>query len=192
MADLNFENIVLPDGIAGFVKIWKIDDKGNRQLVVDKRNMVLYRGADVLARCLAGAANSKISHLYLAFRNNSAVVTSPAKADTTFTTGAEHNYLRVPLTLPASYTASGATYANNIVVFSIVLNNAEAYRCPAYAALSSGESQFYGAGLAACGNATENILNHPSDQLFSKLVFDAFTYTSADNLAVSWGVKITS
>lgn len=192
MQSLSFENVILPNGLEGFLKIWKIPSHGRQQLVVDKRNMILYRGADLLAKCLAGGANSKISHLYLAFKNDSSTPATISKSDTGFQTGANYNYLRVPLTLPASYTADSSSYNSNIVVFSIVLNNAAAYQNPSYATLTPSTSLFFGAALVATGNSNETVASHPSDVLFSKITFDSFSYTATENLAVSWGVKITA
>lgn len=181
----------------GFIKIWKSDPiTGKSELIVDKKNTILYTGSDLLAKALGGEPNTAISHMYLGYSNNSgqpAPGYTIAKDATTFSTTTPLGYLRVPLTFPASFLKE-TNYDNNIVVFTILINNASGYQVTtgSPAALTTTTSAFFEAALVSALDPAGTVNSHPKDKIFARVAFERVTYDSSFNLTLSWGVKFVS
>lgn len=172
----------------GVLKIWQFDAKtGFKKLLMEKRNTILYTGADVLANALAGRPNSAISHFYIGYSNNVAFnindVAAVTKSDGAFLSTGDYGYIRVPLSFPASF-AGETNYSNNSVFFTVMVTNPPT---PTGAAFGS-SSKIYVAGLVAAGNPAGS----NQDKLFSKAQFTPITYDPAFGLTITWGVKFTA
>jgi hypothetical protein len=182
----------------GFIKIWQSNpETGESKLVLEKRNTILYDGSDLLAKALGAQANTGISHMYLGYSNNDTNPDSDytiAKNNPVFVKSAERGYLRVPLTFPASFTKSDNNYGNNIVAFTVLINNAASYVVPSSATLSTGspQSKFFEAGLVAAIIPSATLGSHTTDVVFARIAFDRISYDPAFNLTVTWGIKFTS
>lgn len=182
----------------GFLKIWQSHpETGESKLILEKRNTILYEGSDLLAKALGATANTGISHMYLGYSNNDTNPDSDytiSKSDSVFVKSAERGYLRVPLTFPASFTKSDSSYDNNIVAFTILINNAASYVVPSSATLSVGvpQSKFFEAGLVAALDPAATLASHTTDSVFARIAFDRISYDPSFNLTVTWGVKFTS
>lgn len=181
----------------GFVKIWKSDPKtGEKELILDKKNTILYSGSDLLAQALSGTPNTGISHMYIGYTND---VNTPsagytiAKNATSFSTTSPLGYLRVPLTFPATF-MSETNYSNNIPVFTVILNGANSYQVTtgSPATLTNSTSKFYELALVASTDPTGTVNTHPGDKIFARVTFDKITYDSSFNLTISWGVRFLS
>ena len=182
----------------GFLKIWQSNpETGESKLVLEKRNTILYDGSDLLAKALGAQANTGISHMYLGYSNND---TNPdtdytiSKSNAAFVKDGDRGYLRVPLTFPASFTKSDSNYDNNIVAFTVLINNAASYVVPGSASLSTGspQSKFFEAGLVAAIDPAATLASHTTDMVFARIAFERFSYDPTFNLTVTWGVKFTS
>lgn len=189
----------LSPAFLGFLKIWQSNPKtGESKLLVDKKNLILYTGSDILADTLAGKPNSAISHLYVSYTNDPAfdIENNPiAKSSSTFVTsaapGLERNYIRVPLTFPATFTQE-ENYDHNIAIFTVFMSNPSALRANTDIALTDGSSKFFEAGLVSAYNPAGTPTSHASDRVFSRVNFTPITYDDAFNLTISWGVKFQS
>lgn len=182
----------------GFFKVWESNpETGESTLLLDKQNTILFQGADLLALALAGGANSSITHMYLQYCSigETPSVDAPVKTDTytdlapTATTG----YLRVPLSFPAVYTPSAGDYTGNTVLFTVVLNGVVT-NVTCNGGLGAVPGKFYSAALVASGNPGETAASHPNDKLFARITFGAtpLTYSSANSLTITWGVRFTA
>ena len=88
-----------------------------------RRNTILYSGADVLAKCLPG--DWKVGYMYLEYKNladPSDPITPPAydRSDgiayyNGLSGSPDTDFLRIPITILPTYSASGADYNNNQV-----------------------------------------------------------------------------
>ena len=191
--------IIIPEEVenkglvtTGFFKLWTQDSESGRStLQVDKKNTIMYNGASILARALGGIPNTKVSHMYLGFTNTTAPSTwvidkanpnFPAVATTT-------DYLRIPLTFPASYTYIGSNYSDakpNVVVFTVLVNDLNTYKV---GALTLGvDSKFFEAALVS---SLSNVIE--TDVVLARVSFNTtrVTYDSTQSLNISWGVKFT-
>lgn len=185
----------------GFFQIWKTDIKtAKTELVVDKRNMILYQGADLLAFALAGVKNARISHMYVGYKT-AADITGfvPPTIDKDYsnqfidynnTTGLEDlGYLRVPLAFTPSY-LSTTNYENNTVLFtSVVSNNTVPF----------GGSDFNDSGDIAPSHLFEVALvasldptSAAKDKIFSRANFSPITYDANYNLTITWGIQFNA
>lgn len=190
-------NLLATKPYFGFVKIWKSDPKtGESTLLVDKKNTILYGGADLLAQALAGQANTGISHMYLGYSNDVAVPASGytiARNANAFSTTTPLGYLRTPLTFPATF-MTDINYANNIVVFTVLINNAASFQVTSGspATLTDGTSKFFEAALVASVDPTATVNSHANDRIFARIAFERITYDASFNLTISWGVRFLS
>jgi len=183
----------------GFLKIWRSNPiTGESSLLVDKKNTILYPGSDLLADLLGGKTDRQISHLYLGYSNDDNDPANDYTINKTFSalaTNGVKGYLRIPLTFPATFTKDTSNnYVNNIVVFTIQVNNASTFRVSTGAALD-GTCKFFEAALVAATapNATVDAASHqPTDKVFARVAFERITYDANFNLTISWGVKFTS
>lgn len=109
--------------LKGRVRIW--NEVGD---VYESSNLVVYGGADVIARLLAGYDAYKISHICFAFQNTagSPPVVTPARTDTAASAFhglvAPSDFLRVPVLSPAQIASGGINYAGNQATFIAIAN----------------------------------------------------------------------
>lgn len=181
---------------SGFFQILGGPDE-DRLTLVSKPNTILYQGADLLAELLAGQPNRRVSHFYVGYSN---VATYPAanylidKTKPGFLNTTNQGYIRVPLTYPAALAKADTlsdNYANNLVMFSVLLNNPIGHVVPGGAALTSGTtnpSRFFEAALVCATNPAAS----SGDKVFARVSFDPITFDSSYNLTVNWGVKTES
>lgn len=171
-------------GPQGFVKIWRVHkETGSKELVVDKKNLVLKQGAKVLASALAGITNAKISKMYIGF-NNAGSFTAPV-IDVDYSEPFNQlsipdgfGYLREPLSLPPSLT-SYSGYDSNIVTFTTIISSSTAFYGNVF---TSGTSNIYEVALVAA------LSNDSSDDLvYARVGFDQITYNDNYALTISWG-----
>lgn len=167
----------------GFIRITSIDPQtGKMKTLVNKHNTILYQGADIMAMALAGVQTAPISHFYIAYNVDGAFTTpsySVDKGTTSMLIDEDYGYLRVPLTYPASYLAE-TNYANNIVVFSVLLSSPEIYAVAPSPAFVSGASMFEVSLVSAFSGG---------DRIFSRAQFTPVIFDSIHNITISWGIK---
>jgi hypothetical protein len=186
---------------AGFYKIWKVHKKtGKKELLVDKKNLILYQGADLLAFALAGVKYSSISHMYVGYNDNPSF-SFPANAPTidkeysttfaSYGSGSLSNfgYLRLPLAYTPSYLAASHFYNNNTVIFTSVIATTDySFGAAFNDSLTSPSSQIFEIGLAASLNPD----NAGNDIIFSRANFTPIIYDSNYNLTITWGICFLS
>jgi len=159
-----------------------------------KKNLVLYGGADVLARLAAGDAEYKINAMYFEFENGSpGSVSIP-----TFTRAGgiayyrallnPKDYLRVPMSINASILSSDTTLydGNQATFFSLTSGTTGALGRTFNAAVGS---TVYGVGLAA----TPTIGQPTQDIVFARAYFDGTLFPKVSGKAVGteWGIKFS-
>lgn len=182
----------------GFIKIWSVDKAtGEKTLLVDKPNTVLYQGADLLALSLSGAKNASISHLYVGYNNVTGSFTPPiidksysvpfsSYGSSAYPT---YGYLRLPLAYSPSYVAQ-TNYENNTVLFTVILSssgndNGATFTSTASAGPDNPASQIFEVGLVAALDPTSS----SKDMIFSRANYSPLTYDPNQNLTITWGVQ---
>jgi len=108
--------------IVRFMSMDRITGKVYKE--VFSKNLVLYGGADILAKLLAGNSNYAISGLYIEYDNAGGTPTPPAfdrSADKSYYDGLisdpNRDYLRVSLAAAPLFTASSSDYDFNRLTF---------------------------------------------------------------------------
>ena len=170
----------------GHVKIWQFNpESGEKKLLVDKDNLILRTGADVMAASLAGQPNSKISHFYIGYTSSGTTPVAPSitvgstKAEL-FPTDATHGYLRVPLAFPASF-LSEDNYTANVPYFTCFITNGS---YTSHGATFGNGVNLYTLGLVNAQNPSGS----NQDRLFSAISFTPIQYSAANGLAIKLGV----
>lgn len=176
----------LNDSVKGHVKIWQTHkETGKSELVVDKKNLVLYSGATILSYALSGNPGYSINTMYIGYCNSGSF-TAPTidlanSQPLNSLNPATFGYLRVPLSFAPSY-VSQTNYVNNTAIYTAQISSGTAYFGPTF---TSGTSTIYGLALVAAPNPT----NGSQDVYFSRLNFSNLLYSSTYNLTISWGVN---
>ena len=191
----------------GFFKIWRTNKQtGESELVVSKKNLILYQGSDLLAYSLAGIKYAKISHIYVGYENydetdndfdvpiidkdyDTVPFSSYGVAEGEYE---ERGYFRLPLSYNPTFQASTTDYSHNTVVFTTVV---------AFDASPSGQSadfefsdatplqsHIFEVALSAALDPT----SATSDLVFSRATFDPIMFDPAYNLTISWGIQFLS
>lgn len=176
------------DQMAGYVKIWLVDkETGKTKLIVDKRNLILYSGANVLSNALSGVPNSAINYFYVSYNNSGSF--SPPVIDladsnpiTSYTT--PFGFLRLPLSFSPSY-SSAPNYTNNTSFYTTQVSSATA---AGGAAFISGTSSIFECALINAANPS----NIAQDTVFSRINFNPILFDGSSSLTVVWGVEFLS
>lgn len=174
---------------SGSLKIWRQPIHGGKpELVLEKPNMVLYQGSDILANSLGGKTNSHVSHMYIGFHNGDTftapTISKTDNRDTFQSYTSTFGYLRFPLSMDASY-FTDVNYSQNNVVFTTTVVSAASEHG---ATFSAGSSYIYEAALV---NA-QDPLDKTKDRIFSRANFSPIEFVSSYNLIISWAVKFVS
>lgn len=178
----------------GFLKIWRTEKAtGKTELIVDKPNLVLYQGADLLAYSLAGRPNAKISHMYVGYIDDASLSPTPSKvidkqySDPFSSYVFPYGYLRLPLTFPPTF-LNDTNYEHNIPIFTVMITTATAQGGAPFTA--SGPTPSWIFEVAAVAALTPSLVT--DDKLFSRVSFTPIKYDSSFNLTISWGVKFVA
>lgn len=169
----------------GFVKVHKIHKKtGKKELVLEKNNLILIQGTQVLAAALGGLANSFVNTFYIGYNNNISFTypTIDIQYSQPFnglSIADGFGYLREPVSFNPNF-LSDAGYVNNTVIFTVMISDATAFYGNAF---TTGVSQIYECALVVSnGNPTQ-------DLVFSRVNFNQLQYDNSYNLTISWGIK---
>ena len=171
---------------AGRIKIWRFDQEtGDKELLVDKPNLIVRQGASIMASALAGQPNSGISHFYIGYNTDIGFNDQPAAALTdtcaSFSSVAPYGYLRLPLAFPPSFLAE-TNYSLNVPYFTTFITAASgAYQ---NGATFGNNVRLFSLGLVNAQNPSGD----NQDRLFSKVSFGPITFNSTQGLAITWGV----
>jgi hypothetical protein len=184
----NTETLRITTPLSGFIEIWRTSrTTGEKELLLEKQNLILKGAAKIVTSCLAGLPDSKIHGMYIGFNNNQAGFT-PKAIDTDYT-NKFYNYsgdfgcLREKLTFPATFLAS-AGYENfqNTVLFSTIITTSSSVRGAAF----NEDSQIHEVALFNAPN--ENDI--AEDLIFSRTNFNPIVYNSSYNFTITWGIRI--
>lgn len=155
---------------------------------IDKRNQILFGGADIFALLLGGQTGYGISTLYVEFENltNPADPITPPAFDRSgglayyagLAASPNRDFLRVPLTTSPAFSTSGAEYKNNLITFFGVTEGLQGFHGKPFGETSN--SAVIGAGLVA----SPDTMDQSKDLVFSRL------YTGIDKILKSAGFQV--
>ena len=151
---------------------WRIfsfnPETGHVKVLVEQKNIIPYQGADVLARLLAGDITYAPGAMFFEFENGTPSVPSPSRDEgieyylDTLALSSVKDYVRAPLVVSPSISASGSDYDGNQVTFFAITAGTTGVHGKAFS-LSAG-SEVYGVALAATPEPTQ----YTQDKLFSR------------------------
>ena len=176
----------LNDMITGFVKIFKTHkETGVTEVVVDKKNLVLNMGAQVLSYALSGKPSYNISGFYIGYNNTNSF--TPPVINTTYSVPfssftAPFGYLRQGLSFAPSYLASSSVYTDNTSFYTTQVSSANAF---GGAAFINGTSNIYEVALIAQPNPS----NASTDLVFSRVNFNPILWDNSFSLSITWGIQ---
>lgn len=171
----------------GFVKIWKTHNKtGESQLVVDKKNLILYTGAQVLSYAISGKQNYNLNYFYIGFNNNSSftyptIDLAYSQPFNQLSIPGGFGFLREPLAFSPSY-LSDVNYTDNTSIYTVQISSATQFYGNTF---TSGVSNIYECALVAAPVPS----SAASDIVFSRVNFNQIQYDSNFAITISWGLK---
>ena len=158
------------------------------------KNLILYGGADILARVIGGDAEYKINAMYFEYENGSpGSVTIPSytrAGGLSYYRGLLNpkDYLRVPMSINASIISSDATlYEGNQVTFFSLTSGSTGALGRSFTAAAG--STVYGVGLVA----TPVVASPTQDIVFARTYFGGTLFPKVDGKAIGteWTIKIS-
>jgi hypothetical protein len=182
-------NTPVAPGVRGDIEVFRRFDDGREEVILEKRNLVLDTGMDLVARALGG--NIYINGMYMAYENTAGVV-SPAAVtadrvamdyQTTYSAGTLGFVRSANIAQPSFDTSDDTLYATNQVAFVAISTSDQAVDSGSND-VTDGLSQFYGAALAFLDpNDMEN------DILFAAVNFEDIA-GAADQIEKIAGAQI--
>lgn len=167
-------SIIEPVDVRSWQTWWRVfsfDERtGEIRRMFEQKNIIPYQGADIMARVLAGDDSYAPAAMYFEFENTAGTPTPPTPARnedisyylSTLALEASKDYLRIPLVVSPSFTASGASYDGNQVTFFAVTAGMTGVHGKTFD--HTVDSQVYGVALAATPTPDQ----YTSDLLFSR------------------------
>jgi len=180
----------------GFVRFLALDPKTGRVIrEISRSNTILYGGADVMAKLLAGQPTYKIGGMYLEFQNLADPgdpITPPAfdrdggrAYYDGLSTSPDRDYLRVPLIGEPGLTASGSAYDDNQATFFAMSEGLAGVHGKDF--LPGSNSAVFGAALAAMPDPADQT----QDVVFARVYagIDKILKETGFEIGVSWAVR---
>lgn len=176
---------------------------GRETRIFDKKNLILYEGADIMAGLLSGDRRFFPSHMYFVYENTNSIITSPpattradGRAFFASIAGSSPNqdWLRVPMISTPKLSIIGEEYAGNVVTFSASSAASDTLEgeSPAhnYFASSGGDgpSKVFSLALVSALNPNTN----KDDKVFSRLDLDSpMSVLAGHHLTFYWTIKFS-
>ena len=156
--------------------------------VIQRSNLVLYGGADILALLIAGNSNYKLNAMYIEFQNTGGVPVSPPSFNRSGgrlyydgLTGAD--YLRVPILTSPALSKSSAYYENNQAAFFAMTEGVAGVHGTPF----NTTSEVYGAALVA----TPDVGDQSRDIVFSRVYTEIGSIQKevGHEIGVTWTIR---
>lgn len=183
----------------GRIRVLSMDAAGIPQKVISKSNLILYGGADFMAKAL-GNSGKKLNYLYFEFTNGALPGSDPLSVPVPRAQGVDYyntltgaDYLRIPITMDPVYSIMippadpTAVYFNNAVLFNAMTAG---YTTGIHSApFQDGVSQVYGVALATTGAQD----TPTQDVVFSRSYFldpgEPITKQANQQVAAYWAIE---
>lgn len=183
--------------VAGFVRFMSLNLRtGILRKVIERKNLILYGGADILAQLLSGDPAYAVRYMYLEFKNlaNPLDPITPPPFDRSggrsyyegLVSSPDTDFLRVPLTgTPALSSSDALLYSFNTGTFFAMSEGAAGIHGKTFAPGSN--SAVFGAALVA----TPDPDDRSKDVVFSRVYsgIDKILKESGFEIGVSWAVR---
>lgn len=149
----------------GIVRFFSFDPKSGRIVqMIEKHNLILYSGADIMSRVLGGKSEYAISSMFLEFKNLPSPLTpiTPPAFDRSggiayyngLSSSLDTDYLRVPLVSTPDFSTSDDTYYEfNQATFFAISEGSTGIHGKTFSAAAN--SAVFGAALAATPDPTQ-------------------------------------
>lgn len=183
----------------GMVTIFSYDPISKRVVKsVTKKNLILFGGADTLARLLAGQSQYAVNAVYLEYANTAGSITIPTydrSGGVDYYNGlsgsADVDFLRVPLLIDPGLSSTGSDYLSNRVTFLSNSQGSVGFHGKPFEQAS--DSRVYGAALVSAPSLTDQ----SQDTVFSRLYMGDVAGWDVDvpkidglEIGITWAVDL--
>lgn len=183
----------------GLVTLFSYDPTSKRIFkTVVKKNLILFSGADIFARLLAGQNAYAVNAVYLEYANTAGSIAIPAFDRTG---GVDYynglsgsptvDFLRVPLLIDPGISSTGADYTGNRVTFLANSQGSVGFHGKPFE--QSSNSRVYGAALVSAPSLTDQ----SQDIVFSRVYMGGVAGWDVDvekidglEIGITWAVDL--
>jgi hypothetical protein len=186
----------------GFVRLFSFDPATNLvKKVIESKNLVLYSGADIMARLLGGQSSYAVNTMYLEFKNLPLPTDPIVNPSFTREDGIDYynglissldtDFLRVPLVVNPNITSSGVLYEGNQATFFGISEGSVGFHGKTFG--PSVNSAVYGAALIAAPDP----LSQSEDLVFSRYYAGSPGWTdkilaeAGFQIGVTWTIRFS-
>lgn len=185
-----------PDGMSGSLKLFSFDPVTRRIFkLVEKKNLILYGGADILALLLAGQNDYRARTMYIEFQN----LADPSDPITPPTFGRDggigyydglisspdRDFIRIALSVSPSFASSGSDYQNNVVTFFGQTAGTAGFHGKSFG--ESSNSAVFGAALVASPDPQDQSLDVVFSRVYSGI--DKILKQAGQEIGVTWSIR---
>jgi hypothetical protein len=170
-----------------------IEKGGQRTIVHEQKNLILFEGADIMSLLLSGDSRHKIAGVYFEYKNGTpsptTITRSMGRTSFNSITGVDGvDWLRIPIISTPLTFSSAADYAANIVTFSATsaVSETMAGESATHNAFTPGTSQVYSLALVSMPDKNNSQL----DKVFARTnLAAALTVPTGFHLGAHWSIK---
>lgn len=191
------EHLNLGRQAKGLVTLFSFDEKTRRICrQISLQNLILYSGADILGRLLAGQSDYAINMLYLEFQNTSGAIIPPAvsRADgiayyNGLSSSPDTDFLRLPLLVNPTVDASSPDYESNQATFFAESEGTAGFFGKAFSEAAA--SWVFGAALVVAPDPADQ----SKDIVFSRVYIGELGWAAAidkqngKQVGVTWTIR---
>lgn len=179
----------------GLFRLYLFDSAGVPIRMVERKNLILFSGADVMARVLGGQADYKVAAMYMEFKNladPNDPITPPAYDRTGgiayyngLASSPDTDFLRIPLELNPALGSSGVDYESNQVTFFGISEGTTGFHGKPFNAAVN--SAVYGGALIA----TPDQDDQAQDVVFSRAYagIDKILKSNGFQIGITWTIQ---
>jgi hypothetical protein len=182
------ENYCLNNQAQGFIRVFSFNKStGEIQTLIERPNLILYSGADILANVVSGNPAYAINVMYLEYENAPAPVAPAYARDGGFAyyngLVSPQDIIRVPLIVQPEISSSDlVNYEGNQPTFFSV---SEGSVGAVTGVLFNPTSNVYGAALVAA----PDINDRSQDKVFSRVYFTPIPKQTGFEIGVTWVIR---
>ena len=185
-----------PDRISGHLRFFSYDPLTGRIIkLIEKKNLILYGGADILSLLLAGQNDYRARTMYIEFQNladPSDPITPPtfgrdggASYYDGLISSPDRDFIRIALSVSPSFASSGGDYQNNVVTFFGQTAGTSGFHGKSFG--ESANSAVFGAALVASPDTQDQ----SKDVVFSRVYsgIDKILKQTGQEIGVTWSIR---
>lgn len=170
----------------------ELDNNSTPIRIIERKNLILYGAADIMAKLMSGDSAYKIGAVYFEYKNlvdpNEEIIAPEPERDADisyYTTLADpYDYLRVPVSITPTISSSDEdSYTGNQITFFAISSGSTGVNSLEFS--SDANSTVFGYGLVA----TPDTDNPANDIVFARTYSEQIAKVSGRQIGIQWTIR---